>query len=241
MLLSNKFVLFSVIGLGLLSGCSSSSGGGGGTTALTPTQAQNVAGAVDAELQVDLYFGLQEAIGIAEDSARASSKGSVKPAATTPPPFTAECNLLPDGITTSCTYSGTLACQSAGSILITNGTAVGIVDQTFTGTMQAQTTFTPMGCTSNNVIVLNGAPNLLLTGTVIFTDGAVQFPLNLTENGNLSFGPGVDSNSSTIPPGSCPFDITSSFNTGTNLYMLSGTACGQNIAGTYPIPVLPTP
>jgi hypothetical protein len=224
-----SLVLLIVVAL-LLAGCSGSKSSVSNSN-LTQAQAQTVAQAVSlgvSQAVLDSYNSVLIAGSTSFLKARKSTSGLQIDSMSAGQASSSTCT----GDTTSaqCTVSYTSKCSGGGSISIT-GSASGSVNASGTGSAKGQLELTPTSCdVVEYKILLNGEPNITLSSQVnIVNNDASSWPIVVTENGAVSFGP--DSGSSTIPSGACQVNMNYSF-TRTGLCTMGGTMCGKTVSGS---------
>jgi hypothetical protein len=96
----------------------------------------------------------------------------------------------------------------------------GTVNNSGGGSIQSQLTITPANCGVSDLII-NGGPNVQVSGQLSVTDAGPVFPITLSEIGGISYGPN--------PSGSCKFNMTYTITSQTSC-TITGTACGQPVS-----------
>jgi hypothetical protein len=134
---------------------------------------------------------------------------------------TPDCN--PSSCMISLTINSTDTCPTGGTI-VTNGTITG----DFTGgagtvQVQATETITNWACVSGYVI--NGNPNLAISGTFNYADFVPTGSQTMTVTGGFDWGSASNQ--------SCTLNLTTALNTTTDSGTTTGTACGQTVNTTF--------
>jgi len=192
--------------------------GGGSSSSNNMSQAQ--AQAVTTEVSEAVAQALASAFGLnpAGKIARPSLSAVVRDispnqaSGCTPTANGEDCN-WPIAESGPCPQGGTIAV--AGDINAT-------LDNSGDGSVNSQLTVTPTNCGVSS-LVINGDPNIGVGLQMSFTDLAPVFPITLSEDGGISYGPN--------PSGSCKFDVTYTVTSETSC-TITGTACGQSVNGS---------
>jgi hypothetical protein len=199
--------LLCVLGLGLLlAGCGGSNGSSvpsTGFSASASTQfASQVAGAAAT--------GMITSIGSTGSFAELERANSV-----TCTPTSCVVN-IPVSFTAVCPTGGTL--QVTGTINgTTNGSGTGTID------VQAAININNWMCVSG--FVINGDPNIMVSGTFNFVNGVAAGNQSVAITGGFSFG--------SSPSDVCTVNLTINFNL-TGAGSITGTLCGNQINATFP-------
>jgi len=115
-------------------------------------------------------------------------------------------------------YAG--ACSGGGTISVA-GDVSGSLNNSGSGSIDAQITVTPASCSVSGT-TFNGDPNVSITGQLAFTNSGPTFPMTFSEGGGISYGPN--------PSGSCQLNVTYSINSISSC-TVTGTVCGQSVSG----------
>lgn len=229
MSLHSKIMLVPAIGAALLiAGC----GGSSHNTNVTGGQAQDVGTEITANVLQNL--GAAFRAGVEPTPAPA-----VRAAVSTNPTCTSTGSNSED-----CTYATTqFDCLGAGTFTVSG---------TFSDTLNTTTlidtvnltgmTIVPTNCSSDNVLLVTGDPNIKVAGTGIRVDentGNVQLPFTITEKGTVSFAPGSAAPTG-FPSGHCDVNATATYQTTSTTACttdspclvtaaVSGSVCGKTI------------
>lgn len=115
-------------------------------------------------------------------------------------------------------YSG--PCSAGGTISV-SGDIEGTLNSSESGSISTQVTITPTNCVASN-LTFNGDPNISIAGQIGFSNAEPTFPISLTENGGVSYGPN--------PAGSCQVNVTYTISSLSSC-TVTGTVCGQSVSG----------
>lgn len=209
----NAFLCLMVAAAMLLIQC----GGSGSSNNLSQSQAQ----AVTAEVTQAVAQALANAV----PSGAAAARGVRPRLSTVVRGIRADqlSGCTPSGTGEICnwpiSYDGT--CSQGGTIAVV-GDIDATLDSNGSGSVSSQLTATPANCSVSS-LVLNGDPNIGIGLNMSFTDSALVFPITLTEDGGVSYGPN--------PSGSCTFNVKFTITSETTC-TITGTACGQSVNGS---------
>jgi hypothetical protein len=191
-------------------------GGSSQNNNLTAAQAQ----AISQELTQALMQAVSTGLG-APSVAKADHPSLAAEVGGMHPDETAGCT--PDAGGQSCDFPVAFSgpCPAGGTISIV-GDISGTLNNSGDGSINTQITVTPTNCAVSNV-TFNGDPNVMVEGEIGFASTAPVFPITLTEDGGISYGPN--------PSGSCQLDVKYSITSLTSC-TVTGTVCGQPVNGT---------
>lgn len=193
--------------------------GGGSSSSNNMSQAQ--AQAVTAEISTAVAQALASAFGLnlpAEKSVRPSLStvvGDIRPNQAS------GCTPTANGENCDWPISDSGPCPQGGTIAVT-GDVDATLDNTGDGSVNSQLAVTPANCGVSS-LVINGDPSIGVGLQMSFTDLAPVFPITLSEDGGISYGPN--------PSGSCKFNVTYTITSKTSC-TITGTACGQSVNGS---------
>jgi hypothetical protein len=208
----------------LIGGCSSSH-----NTSLTGNQATELG----TEIEENIFENLGSAFGTGVEPAPAVIKRTAAAAVIQPTctgTTTQNCTIL--STTFPCLSSGTFAIS--GTFTNTPNTTTNINTVNLTGI-----DLVPTNCTADNLVVVTGDPNVVITGTGILNDqtnNAIELPFTVTQVGTVKFTKGSANTDTTFPSsGTCDMNVIAKFQTASTsapfvvTAAVSGTLCGKTI------------
>jgi hypothetical protein len=116
-------------------------------------------------------------------------------------------------------YSG--SCSGGGTISV-SGDVSGSLNNSGSGSVDAQIAVTPDNCSVSNV-TFNGDPDITIGGQIAFANSGPSFPITFSEGGGISYGPN--------PSGSCQVNVIYSINSLSSC-TVTGSVCGQSVNGS---------
>lgn len=116
-------------------------------------------------------------------------------------------------------YTG--PCSGGGTISV-SGDIQGMLNNSGSGSIDAQLAITPANCSVSN-FTFNGAPDISIDNQINYGNSGPIFPIDLTEGGGITYGP--------HPSGTCQLNVTYSINSLSSC-TVTGTVCGQSVSGS---------
>lgn len=132
-----------------------------------------------------------------------------------------DCTTNPTGQVCDIPISYSEACPAGGTIAV-SGDFNFTLDNSGDGSDSSTLTITPADCVVSN-LTINGDPNVTMATQINIQANALAYPVTLTENGGISYGPN--------PSGSCKINASMVINSATSC-SISANICGQKITGS---------
>ena len=198
----------------LLIGCGSNNNSSSSNSNLTSAQAQSVASAMSS--------GVSQAVAGAFGAASTAPGARVRRREESNPNQSGPtCSPTSSGESCNWPISETFSCPGGGSLSV-SGDVSGFLDNIGNGSVQEQIGATPANCSVDG-IVINGNPQLVVSGQLNISNWNASWPLTGTEIGGVTYGPN--------PSGSCQINVNFTVNADLSC-SISGTACGQPVSGS---------
>jgi hypothetical protein len=129
------------------------------------------------------------------------------------------CPANSNGWTCNFPVSYTGPCPSGGTISVSGDFDMTLNDSG-DGSDSSTLTVRPSNCVLSN-LTINGDPSVMLAATIILANNALSYPVTMTENGGISYGP--------HPAGRCTVNVSLVF--GATSCRVSGNVCGHSVSG----------
>ncbi|MGO8795280.1 MAG: hypothetical protein ACLQLC_10690 [Candidatus Sulfotelmatobacter sp.] len=214
MLYSKKMLVLSILVF-------SASCGGGSSSSRSNSMSQAQAQTVSQQVLTTLGQALTSAL-TADAAAPSEEHPSFSAAiAHFHPDDSSGCTSTASGETCSFPVNFAGTCPGGGTIAV-GGSVDGTLNNSGAGSLTADLTITPNSCSVSNLLI-SGDPSITVTTQINFTDTSVEFPVDATISGGISYGP--------HPSGNCQLNVTTTVSSETSA-SYSGTVCGQPVSGS---------
>lgn len=199
----------------------SSSCGGGSSTSTSNSMSQAQAQAVSQQVFTTLGQALTSALTADAATSTKELPSLAAALAHFHPDEASGCTSSLNGESCNFPVNFTGTCPGGGTIAV-GGTITGTLNNSGAGSLTADLTITPDSCSVSN-LVISGDPGITVTTQINFTNTSVEFPVDATITGGISYGPN--------PSGNCQLNVTTTVSSETSA-SYTGTVCGQSVSGS---------